>query len=135
MKILTDGRLQGVETYSFSTRCRYFVSFQSQNIWQRFRFPAELSPGQSLAAHYVKIPFRGLLLCGRLPGIEPGTSAPQTEVLPLNYSRHQRLPPPIVMMDKVVAIMAEPRQVINLVVFSILIDMVYRQNPRIFSFT
>jgi hypothetical protein len=28
------------------------------------------------------------IIFGRLEGIEPSTSAPQTEVLPLNYSRH-----------------------------------------------
>ena len=46
---------------------------------------------------------------GRLPGIEPGSTVPQTVVLPLHHNRHKPSPLLLIVMDKVVAIMTKPR--------------------------
>lgn len=57
-----------------------------------------------LAAHYVKIPEKGIFTRGRLERIELSIPVPQTGVLPLNYSRHKPLVLMFIMMYKVVAI-------------------------------
>ena len=67
--------------------------------------------------------------------IELSRPAPQAGVLPLNYGHHELLLLTFVMVDEVVAIMAKPDEIINLVVLPVLIEMMHREHAFIFRST
>ncbi len=68
---LVLGCLQGFETYSFSTGCRYFVSLRHKITGNLFKScSCFLKTDAPVGTRYVKIPMRGFLLRGCLQGFE-----------------------------------------------------------------
>lgn len=61
--------------------------------------------------------------------------APQASVLPLHHSHHEFIFFLLVMVKQEVAIMAQPNQVVQAVIFTVSIEMMYSQHSRIVYFT
>ena len=62
---------------------------------------------------------------GRLSGFEPELTPSQGEVLPLHHSRHQSFTFLFMVVNEMVAIMAEIYEIFNAIVFSVFVNVMH----------